>query len=62
MSLFGIIMMFITMGWTALLMFVMFAHGGIAEFMQSAATTTFIIGYIIIIVVYVVLKRIVLAL
>lgn len=62
MSIFGMIMMLITMGWTALLFFIVTLTRDIVKFLQGPAVLTFIIGYVIILVVFVVAKRIVMAL
>ena len=58
MSLAGVIALFITMGWTALLMFVLVAMGDVMKFLQGPAVITFIVGYIIIILVFTILRRI----
>jgi hypothetical protein len=61
MSLFGVIMLFITIAWTAILMFVMISLGDIMKFFNGPAVLTFIVGYIIIVLVFLVTKRIVLS-
>jgi len=59
MSLFGVIMLFVTMGWTLILVLVIGATGDIFAFLRSSHLLTFIIGYIVIMLVYVISKKIV---
>jgi len=59
MSLFGVIMLFITMGWTAFLMIIIAITGDVIKFLQGPGAITFIAGYIAIVLVFIIAKKIV---
>ena len=57
MSLFGVIMMFVTIGWTLFMMLVLAVLGDIYIFLRGPAVLFFTVGYVIIIIFYIFVKR-----
>jgi len=57
MTIFGMIMGIVTMGWTLFMLLVITILGDIYIFLRGPGVLTFVIGYVAIILIYITLKR-----
>ena len=57
MSIFGVIMAFIFMGWTLVTMILVGIAGGPIEFLRSSALMVVLIVYVVLFVIYLVAKK-----